>query len=209
MTHISSRAIRVGGFTYIWVLMLVALMGLGLTVAVEIDSVAAQRERERELISIGRQFQTAIGRYYEAQLSGGRREYPATLEDLLKDNRVPEVRRHLRKVFVDPMTGKSEWGLIRVAGRIVGVHSLSESVPIKQEGFEPEDVGLRAKQKISEWVFTYPAELMVQAGDGSTLALGTGVRPEQDVSDRTPDGLNLKDLSVARTPATSNSEPAN
>ncbi|MBS1196694.1 MAG: type secretion system protein [Proteobacteria bacterium] len=154
------------GFTYLWVLLLVALMGVGLVLAVEIDSTAAQREQEKEMLSIGRQFRRAIGQYHETQIVGGKREYPASLDDLLKDNRFPGMRRHLRKIFVDPMTGKAEWGLVRVGGRIVGVHSLSERTPIKQEGFEPEDMSLRGKQKISEWVFTYPPELLVQAGEG-------------------------------------------
>jgi len=159
---------RCDGFTYLWVLFLVALMGVGLTVAVEIDSVAAQRERERELLAVGRQFRSAIGRYYETQLTGGRREYPASLEDLLRDNRAPGIRRYLRKIFVDPMTGKAEWGFVRAGGRIVGVHSLSEREPIKQEGFEPEDMGFRGKKHVKEWVFTYPPELIVQ-GDGEIV----------------------------------------
>lgn len=143
-------------------------MGVGLTIAVEVDSVAAQRDRERELIAIGRQFRTAIGRYYETQLAGGRREYPASLDDLLRDNRTPGMRRYLRKVFVDPMTAKAEWGFIRANGRIVGVHSLSTQVPIKQEGFEPEDMALRGKKQINEWLFTYPADVIVQS-DGKVI----------------------------------------
>ena len=147
------------GFTYLWVLLLTALMGVGLTVAAEIDSTAGRRDREKELMAIGRQFQTAIGRYYEIDAGGGRKEYPASLDDLLQDKRVPGIRRHLRKVFVDPMTGKSDWGLVIVAGRIAGVHSLSEAVPIKQDAFPPEFAGLRGKQKYSEWQFVYPYDL--------------------------------------------------
>jgi hypothetical protein len=150
------------GFTYLWVLLLVAVLGVGLTVAVEIDSTAAQRDRERELLFIGRQFRTAIGRYYETLLTDGKGEYPESLDDMLRDNRVPGIRRHLRKVYVDPMTGRSEWGLVRVGGRIVGVHSLSEKKPIKQGMFEAEDMDFRGKQKYSEWVFTYPANLLLQ-----------------------------------------------
>lgn len=171
MTRTDAGRARCGGFTYLWVLLLVALMGVGLTVAVEIDSVAAQRERERELLAIGRQFRAAIGRYYETQLTAGRREYPASLEDLLRDNRAPGIKRYLRKIFVDPMTGKAEWGLLRVSGRIVGVHSLSEREPIKQEGFEPEDMSFRGKKHVKEWVFTYPPELIVQA-DGKVILPG-------------------------------------
>lgn len=158
------------GFSYLWLLLLVALLGVGLTVAVEIDATAVQRDREKELIAQGRQFRTAIGRYYEGLQAGGKREYPATLEDLLQDRRVPGVKRHLRKIFVDPMTRKAEWGLVKVGGRIVGVHSLSDAKPIKLEGFEAEEMGLRNKNKYSEWLFVYPSDLMLQleAGTGRT-----------------------------------------
>lgn len=161
MTHtsLSSPKKIQQGFSYLWVLLLVAFMGLSLTLAAEIASTATQRDKEKELIAIGRQFQIAIERY---QQSSGRGEYPGSLEDLLRDNRAPGIKRHLRKIFVDPMTGKAEWGLMRIGGRVVGVYSLSEKTPIKQDGFEPEEMSLRHKQKYSEWVFTYPPDLIVQ-----------------------------------------------
>jgi hypothetical protein len=171
-----SKAVRCragdAGFAYLWVLLLVAFMGVSLTAAVEIDSTAVKRDKEQELLAIGRQFRVAIGRYYETKLVAGKREYPTTLEDLLQDNRVPGIRRHLRKIFVDPMTGKTEWGLIRLGGRIVGVHSLSEKTPIKQDGFETEEMSLRGKQKYAEWVFVYPPDLLLQIEAG--VNPGTG-----------------------------------
>ena len=150
------------GFAYLWVLLLVAFMGVGLTVGVEIYTTAVRRDKERELLAIGRQFRGAIGGYYETQLVGGRREYPAELSALLRDNRSPDVKRHLRKVFVDPMTGNAEWGLLRVGGRIAGVHSLSDQTPIKQDNFEAEDAAFRGTAKYSDWVFTYPSDLLLR-----------------------------------------------
>ena len=150
------------GFAYLWVLLLVAFMGISLTGIVQMDATLAQRDKERELLTIGRQFRQALGRYHAIKAQGGRQEYPQSLDDLLRDPRAPGTVRHLRRIFVDPMTGKPEWGLVRVAGRIVGVHSLSSGVPIKQDGFEAEDVGLRGKQAYSEWAFTYPADLLLR-----------------------------------------------
>lgn len=166
---------RNAGFTYLWILFLVALMGIGLTVAAEITATAAQRDKEKALLAIGRQFRTAIGSYYEAQAPGGVRQYPASLEDLLHDRRFPGVRRHLRKLFVDPLTGKAEWGELRIAGRIVGLYSLSERVPMKQGGFEADDTSFHGKQKYSDWVFSYPSDLMVQTG--AENASGQAVSP--------------------------------
>lgn len=148
------------GFTYLWLLFVVAVLGLGMGLAAEVASTVAQREKEQQLISIGRQFRAALGRYYEAQLTGGRHTYPSTLEELLQDPRVPGVRRHLRKVFVDPMTGQATWGLLRVDGRIVGVYSLSTRKAVKQEGFEADESSFAGKATLDDWVFTYPPDLL-------------------------------------------------
>jgi type II secretory pathway pseudopilin PulG len=172
---------RAGGFTFIWVLLVVAMMGLGLTVVAELDSIAVQRDREAELLAIGRQFRDAIGRYVQAQGRVGQANaYPSSLEDLLQDPRLPGVHRHLRKIFVDPMTGKAEWGLVTMGGRIVGVHSLSERTPIKQDGFEPEDMTFRGKTRYAQWTFTYPANLMVQAEAAPGLAGNPGLSQTLD-----------------------------
>lgn len=173
MTIDTTHQPRHAGFTYLWVLFLVAFMGLGLSIASAISVTVIQRDRERALIAIGHQFRIAIGRYAESGALGDQRDYPASLDDLLKDNRTPGVTRHLRKVFIDPMTRKAEWGLLRINGRIVGVHSLSDAQPIKQTGFETIDMSFSNRQKYSDWVFSYPADLMTQieAGADATLVL--------------------------------------
>lgn len=180
---------RQAGFSYLWVLLLVAFLGMGLTLAVEIETTAAQRDKEKELLAIGRQFRTALARYHEIQMPGGQHLYPATLEALLQDNRTPGVRRHLRKIFVDPMTGKAEWGLVQVGGRIVGIHSLSDKAPIKQDGFEVEDSNLKGKEKYSDWKFTYPADLLLRpdvAVNGNPGAPAGSLFPTAPVSPLEP-----------------------
>lgn len=141
------------GFSYLWLLLLVGLMGLGLSVASDVYSTVAKREREKELMAVGRQFQEAIRRYREFRSDGGRREYPASLEDLLLDPRSPGKLRHLRKIFVDPMTRKAEWGLVLKGGRVVGVHSLSTDAVLKKDGFDPDLMALADKSNYAEWLF--------------------------------------------------------
>ncbi len=141
--------------------MLVAFMGVSSVIASEIYSTTLQREKERELLFIGHQFRDAIGFYYESTIGGAAHQYPATLDDLLKDPRYPNTQRHLRRLYVDPITGKAEWGIIILQGKIVGVHSLSDKKPIKIGSFEPNDVALQNKEKYSEWEFTYPINLII------------------------------------------------
>ena len=169
------------GFTYLWVLFTVAAIGLSLSLAAELYVTSTQRDKEKELLAIGRQFRQAIASYSGNQGPVNPTQYPPSLEDLLKDPRSPTPRRHLRKIFVDPMTGKSEWGLFKLGGRIAGIYSLSQQSPIKQGGFEADDVGFSAKQKYSEWVFTYPADLMVRPVPNPTAIPGNspGTLPTQ------------------------------
>lgn len=141
------------GYAYLWLLISIAIMGVGVVAATELASTLEQRAKERELLSIGRQFRTALRRFHEAQPPLGARQYPQSLDDLVLDPRFPAMTRHLRKVFVDPMTGNSDWGLVRLDGRIVAVHSLSDRTPIKQSGFDPDDASLTGKQRIRDWVF--------------------------------------------------------
>ena len=78
-------AARSGGFTYVGLLLAVAIMAAGLAAVGEIASTAARRDREAELLFIGNQFARAITEY--AAASPGAEQYPPALEDLLADKR--------------------------------------------------------------------------------------------------------------------------
>jgi type II secretory pathway pseudopilin PulG len=151
------------GFAYIWLLLLVAFMGVGLVVGVELSTVAVQRDKERELLAIGHQFRAALKSYKERGGAGLQMQgYPPSLDALLLDDRAPSITRHLRQVFVDPMTGKAEWGLIMLGGRIAGVYSLSEAKPIKQANFDDQDLVFTGQEHYSGWVFAYPSNLLLR-----------------------------------------------
>lgn len=158
--------------------MFVALAGLGLSVASEQYQTSLYREQERQLLSTGHQFRQALGSYYESQLSAGKREYPASLEELLADKRFPGNRRHLRKIFFDPVTAKQEWGLVRVAGKIVGVYSLSDRPPLKQGNFDDDDISFQGKEKLSDWKFVYPPNLLLQTTTNGEMTSSTSSRQE-------------------------------
>jgi type II secretory pathway pseudopilin PulG len=139
------------GFTYLTVLFIVALLGGGLALAGEMWETSAQRGKEAELLFVGHQYRSAILRYY---LSGPQRQYPRALEDLLKDSRMPETRRYLRRIYADPMSGKAEWGLVKAPdGGILGVHSLSEEPTFKRANFKLRDAAFAGATKYSDWKF--------------------------------------------------------
>ena len=141
------------GFTYIGILLAVALIGTQLAVAGVVWSFARARQNERELLFVGNQFRTAITQYY-LNPKGLQKEYPRRLEDLVKDPRHAGTVRHLRKIYTDPITGKVQWGLIKTPdGSIVGIYSLSDKAPIKTANFLPEDKIFENKQRYSDWKF--------------------------------------------------------
>jgi len=142
------------GFTYLGMLVIVALMGFGLAAFGELYSHAAQREKERELLFVGNQFRDAIASYYNK--SPGAKAYPKKLEDLVEDRRFPMPQRHLRRVYRDPMTGKSDWALVDApGGGFMGVHSLSEETPIKSGDFSAKDASFEDAENYTKWMFTY------------------------------------------------------
>ena len=146
---------RQSGFTYIGVLILVAIMGIMAAATADLWRTERKREAETELLFVGNQYRQAIGQYYD-QSPGRGRTFPASLQDLLQDPRAPGMKRYLRKLFADPVTGGEEWGLVKgPAGEIMGVFSLSEDMPLKKSNFRRVDAKLEEKQKYSEWVFIY------------------------------------------------------
>ena len=142
------------GFTYVALLISVAIIGVGLAAkGVEWDR-AAQRAREAELLFVGNEFRRAIALYYYRSPSSIA-EYPKSLEDLLEDPRYPGTQRYLRRIYRDPVTGRPEWGLITAGGLIIGVHSLSTDQPIRSGNFSEADRGFASKGSYAEWHFTF------------------------------------------------------
>ncbi len=144
------------GFTYIGLLIAVVLFGMGSVGAARLLASTERAEREAELLFIGHQFRQAIASYLQSGPTVG--QYPATLTDLLQDRRYPTVRRHLRRMYVDPITGQAEWGLVKAPeGGIMGIYSLSDREPQKHANFEPEDADFATALPLSysNWKFIY------------------------------------------------------
>jgi type II secretory pathway pseudopilin PulG len=183
----SRRSASIGpGFTYIGLLLFIAILGVGLAATGVVFHQQAQREQEKELLFVGDQVRRAIALYYERS-PGGDKRFPQSFEDLLQDQRYPAVQRYLRRVYVDPMTGSKKWGLVRAPdGGIIGVYSSSEDRPVKVDNFPPGDEDFKGKESYAEWKFVYAVPVAQQA----TMPQGSPSKPSA-----TP-------LSTPQTPAT-------
>lgn len=129
---------------------MVALSGVGLATVGVVWHTENKREKEKELLFIGKQFSKAIESYMQSGV--GETQYPSSLSDLIIDRRLPVNKRHLRKIYRDPMTDSFEWGLLREKGRIVGVYSKSSGSPLAKV-FEAEFESFKGAKTYSEWIF--------------------------------------------------------
>jgi hypothetical protein len=100
-------------------------MGIVLAITGLVWHTQMLRKKGRELFFAGEKFPRAIGAYHDR--SPGGKKWPDRLEDLLQDSRFPTTQRYLRRLYVDPMNGGADWGLMQgPEGEIVGVYSRSD-----------------------------------------------------------------------------------
>ena len=111
-------ASRQRGFTLIELIVATAIIVILTGLAIPLAKVAVQRERERELRYDLWMMRDAIDRYKEAadrgafQIKVGSEGYPPDMETLVKGVDVQGKKlKFLRKIPIDPMTGKDEWGM--------------------------------------------------------------------------------------------------
>jgi type II secretory pathway pseudopilin PulG len=150
------------GFTYLAILFAIAIAGVMLAATGINWSQAAQREKEKELLFVGNQFRQAIKLYYEKS-PGTVKRYPRTLDDLLKDDRQLGIQRYLRKIYLDPMTRKTDWVIVPAPdGGVMGVHSQSDATPLKSAHFDNANQAFEGTTKYTDWVFDYSPQAMIQ-----------------------------------------------
>lgn len=142
------------GAILLLLMVMVVIMGLAAGMAGQSWRDTMQRAREAELLWRGQQYQQAIGRYYAIK-HGSQQMFPAKLEHLVRDPRFPNMVRHLRKQYNDPMTGE-DWELVTdPAERIIGVRSSSDLEPFRQDGFPKALEKLKGKNSYREWEFVF------------------------------------------------------
>lgn len=107
-----------GGFTLIELIVATAILTILTTMALPLARMTIKREKERELRYDLWQLRDSIDRYKDAadrqafQIKVGSEGYPPDLETLVNGVDVGGKKlKFLRKIPVDPMTGKAEWGL--------------------------------------------------------------------------------------------------
>ncbi|MBL8384264.1 MAG: type II secretion system protein [Burkholderiales bacterium] len=177
MPRAACRALS-GGFAYLWLLFAVAFLGAGLAAAGTVWEVRVRREKEADLLAIGAEMRRAIGAYHRATPQAAK-ELPQKLEDLVEDRRGAAPRRHLRRIYPDPLTGRAEWGLILVEGRIHGVFSLARGTPVRRGGFAEADQAFANARTYAAWRFVANDVIVApaQPAAGAPPATAPGATP--------------------------------
>jgi type II secretory pathway pseudopilin PulG len=108
MSHMKSRRARSKESGYVLLAVMLTLTLMLIALSVEAPRIAQQikRDKEEEMIHRGKDYATAVKRFVHK--NGGR--YPASIEQLENTNHI----RFLRKKYVDPMTGESDWKMVHV-----------------------------------------------------------------------------------------------
>ena len=126
------------GFTYLWVLVAVAVLGLLLAGASDVWQTTVRRHKMEQLDWAGRQYAQAIGSYVEFSPGLGK-SYPGNIADLVEDRRGAVPRRHLRELYPNPFTADGQWEL--VIGPDTFIHGVRARFP-----WDPNGPG-------KEWVY--------------------------------------------------------
>ena len=186
-TSIAS-ADRQRGFTYLWLLFILAAGAAGLAAIGQRASTAVQRDREAELMFRGHEMARALAAYWSAT-PGDAKSLPTSLQDLLDDRRGTLPVRHLRRVYADPFTGQPDWLLVTTDdGKISGIRSRADVPALRSIDLPKPKPGARAL--VSDRVFMATLAPAAAASGPSSAASGAsaagrvGKRPERS----TPEG---------------------
>ena len=173
---------RPAGFTYLAVLLLLALWSALVAGWAQRSQQAAQREQELELLFRGGQIAGAIAAWRAATPAPTTPPTaepddtsppvppapagPPDLQSLLDDRRGAVPRHHLRQLYADPFTGRPDWVLITNAQQqVLGVRS-RVAKPRLLLGHAPGgDPAAATGPLLSDWIFR-AAPVGVLAADG-------------------------------------------
>ncbi|VVD94987.1 hypothetical protein PSP20601_01823 [Pandoraea sputorum] len=143
------------GFTYVGLLILVAVLGLVGAMTIRVGALRQRAAREVQLMEIGAQFSDALRAYADAT-PAGQLPQPPNLAALLLDPRFPTPHRYLRKIFADPITGSTDWGITYVTtGKgVLEVYSRSSATPLKTAHFDEQFGTFSGTTHYYDWRFS-------------------------------------------------------
>jgi len=171
------------GFTYLGLLFAVAFLGLMLAGTGQVWQLVAKREKEEQLLFVGREFARALTSYRAASPPGQAPAGPRRLGDLVEDRRGGfPGRRHLRRIYTDPISGEADWGLIVIGVEIVGIYSRGSGIPLRQAGFRAGEEAFANARRYAQWIFTARNLEAAESSPGQGGAGGAASPPVNQIA---------------------------
>jgi len=164
------------GAVLLMVLISITLLGLVSGIAGSSWQTIVKRNKEVDLLWKGNAIRQAIKGYYHFSNIKGieLKQYPPSLEDLLRDPRALEITRHLRRLYPDPLNN-DDWELIPApGGGIMGVRSTVDQIPFKQNGFAEQNKSFVGKQSYHDWQFVYTPATAQKSSQPNPASLSFG-----------------------------------
>ena len=176
----TGKARRQSGFAYFGLLFSVTAAALAVSTGSHLLGNEARRQKELQLLNCGDAIRRAIESYH-ATNAAGMHPFPARLEWLIRDPHQPTVKRHLRRICVEPMQEHGLEGFKKMGGwalildinnQIVGVHPESMRQPLKRSGFATPYEEFRNAQHYADWRFVAAGGMPAKTNPMATRASG-------------------------------------
>ena len=149
----TGRPLRQAGFTYLWLLAALAVIGIAMSAVGPLWAQQRQREREAELTRTGMLYVAALEDYYRMS-SGSVPHFPAAPDELLLDLRFNANVRHLRQFYDDPAAPGQPLVWIRNdRNELIGVRSSSIDKPLRIVAWTDGRHTVPAGEHYSDWTF--------------------------------------------------------
>ena len=183
--HINSNMPRLeNGFVYLWALFAVVLAGIVMAGTGQMWQTKSQRDKEAELMFIGEEFRKAIMSYHNSA-----KQYPDSLEDLLKDERSPNIKRHIRKIYLDPITNTAEWGIVEEPPPNTSTAS-NTTKPAANKSATPSTTNSTASNSLAGNSSATPNNNQTATNPNPTPASGNSTTPGNTTTPNTSSGMS-------------------
>src|SRR5258707_15849949 len=188
MRRMKSGRSQESGYVLLAVMLVLTLMLIALSMEAPRIVQQIKREKEEELIHRGKDYATAVKRFVHK--NGGR--YPTSIEQLENTNHI----RFLRKKYVDPMTGESDWKMVHVGEAQINIPTPKPGL----SGTNPVNPGLSGSTGLSG---SNPPGGTPPTGIAQTLTGGPTGHPQNQPGTATGDINNASPSTQLKAKASS------